>query len=270
MSQQIRFETPENIEVSYEVAGLGTRFTAWMLDQFLVTIIAFVLFFALLITGAAGDVVFDQLAESFDDVEPGTTPQLTPYLFGLFYLLYTLGGFVYFGLTELLMRGQTIGKRKLGVRVVQADGFALRPNSVLLRTVFRVADHIPPLWIVPVVSKHQQRLGDLVAGTVVVNDEPNEMSALREQLAGKRLSEAQFKFGKATLAKARPQDIDTIERLLERLPALSNADSEPLVARVVESLSERLNVELPEESSRVQFLQDFLAAEYHHEYRRLG
>ena len=70
MTEQIRFETPENIEVAYEVAGLGTRFTAWMLDQFLVTIVVIFAFFALLISGAAGDTVIEQEEESFEDNLP--------------------------------------------------------------------------------------------------------------------------------------------------------------------------------------------------------
>jgi uncharacterized RDD family membrane protein YckC len=270
MSEQIRFETPENIEVVYDVAGLGTRFTAWMLDQFLVTIVVIVLFFALLLTGAAGDTLFEQLSETVDDSEMGQPPQLTSYLVGFFYLLYSLGGFVYFALMELLMRGQTIGKRKLGLRVVQSDGFALRPGSIFLRTIFRVADHLPPLWIIPVVSTHHRRLGDFVAGTAVVIDDPDEMSELREQLSQQRPSEAQFRFSTASLAKVSNQDIETVERLLERYPSMQKSDSAPLLARVVDSLSKRLDVELPEESLRVQFLRDFLAAQYHQEYRRLG
>ena len=61
MSEQIHFETPENIEVAYEVSGLGTRFAAWMLDQFLISIVVFVAFFALLLTGAAGESIIEQL-----------------------------------------------------------------------------------------------------------------------------------------------------------------------------------------------------------------
>ena len=270
MDERIRFETPENIEVSYEAAGLGTRFTAWMIDQFLVTIITIALFIALLIVGVAGETVFEELADSLADTNPGEPPELTLYVVGFFYLVYSLGSFFYFGLTELLMRGQTIGKRKLGVRVVQADGFALRPGGVLVRTIFRAADHLPPMWVVPLVSQRSQRLGDLVAGTVVVTDDPEDISDLREQLSGKRLSEAQFQFTGTVLAKARPQDVETVERLLERLSGLRPIERATLLPRIVDSLCGRLGVERPTDADSVRFLQDFLAAEYHREYRRLG
>jgi uncharacterized RDD family membrane protein YckC len=51
---------------------------------------------------------------------------------------------------------------------VKADGFALDPMGVLIRTIFRLVDQIPFLWIVPVVSSRQQRFGDMAARTLVV------------------------------------------------------------------------------------------------------
>ena len=270
MSEQIRFETPENIEVAYEVAGLGTRFTAWMLDQFLISIVVILTFFAVLITGAAGETLVNELEKTFEEPEPGQPPRFTAYLIGFFYLLFSLGSFVYFAIAELCMRGQTIGKRKLGIRVVQTDGFSLRPSGVLLRTVFRVADHLPPLWLVPVVAPQHRRIGDWVAGTTVVVDEPDEMNSVREQVSQQRIADSKFKFPRAALLKAKPQDIETVERLLERLPNMNDQDAAPILKGVVQSLSNRLGVEAPEESDRAQFLKDFLAAQYYHEYRRLG
>ncbi|MEM6471010.1 MAG: RDD family protein [Planctomycetota bacterium] len=270
MSGQIRFETPENIEVAYEVAGLGTRFTAWMLDQFLIFIVVVFAFFALLISGAAGDALVEQLESTFEDTAPGQPPQFTTYLIGFFYLLFSLGSFIYFGFSELLMRGQTIGKRKLGIRVVQVDGFALRPASILVRTIFRVADHLPLLWIVPLVAGEHRRVGDWVAGTTVVVDDPDEMTSQREEISKERIAESEFKFPQVALSKARPQDLETVERLLKRLQGMGDHESGPLLETISSSLAKRLGVEAPEESKQAQFLKDFLAAHYYQEYRRLG
>ena len=193
MASRIRFETPENIQVGYDLAGLGSRFAAWVLDQCLVTFVVIVSFIALLITGEMGDSIVDDLAG-----EEGTTEgEIPAYVIGIFYLLYSVGSFFYFGLCELYMRGQTIGKRKLAIRVVQANGFELRPTSILLRTVFRVIDHLPPFWIVPFATDRQCRLGDLVAGTVVVSERPRELSPVRRTILERPSSEATFRFGNA-------------------------------------------------------------------------
>ena len=168
------------------------------------------------------------------------------------------------------MRGQTIGKRKLGIRVVQTDGFALRPPSVLIRTVFRVADHLPPLWVVPLAAGENRRIGDWAAGTTGVVDEPDEMTTQREEISKQRIAESQFKFPHAALAKATPRDLETVERLLKRLPEMDSSESGPLLNTISSSLAKRLGVDSPEESKQSQFLKDFLAAHYYQEYRRLG
>ena len=117
-----------------------------------------------------------------------------------------MGSFIYFGLSELLSRGQTLGKRLSGIRVVRIDGFALEPAGILVRNIFRVIDNLPPLWIVPLVSKKSQRFGDMVAGTVVVFDKPESISDLRLTLSQRPAGTAQFTFDAAMLKRARPQD----------------------------------------------------------------
>ncbi|MEM6692270.1 MAG: RDD family protein [Planctomycetota bacterium] len=270
MSERIRFETPENIEVSYDVAGLGTRFAAWVFDQFLVTIVVFISFFALLLTGIAGDFIAEQFKDSFDASPPGQPPQLTTYLIGFFYILFSLGSFVYFAICELVMRGQTFGKRKLGIRVIQADGFSLRPSSVLVRTVFRVADHLPVLWIIPFTTAQSRRIGDFVAGTIVVSDDAEELSPVRESVSKDRLAEAQFKFSNAALGNVTAKDIQTTERVLARVPDIGHAEAAKIMKSICDSLASRMNVEPPEDSASEQFLRDFLAAHYYVEHRRLG
>ncbi len=265
MSSHIRFETPENIEVSYDLAGLGSRFAAWSLDQLLVTLVVIVLIIALLITGAVGESIFDNIS----DVDQNGQTVLQAYVIGFLYLLFSLGSFFYFGLSELLMRGQTFGKRRLGLRVVQADGFELRPSSILLRSVFRVADHLPLLWIVPFVTDRNCRFGDLVAGTVVVSDRPSELSDVRREVLQDSPSESAFRFGNA-VSKLTAKDVDVMERVLQRLPSVTGSQKRSLLQSMVTPLAERIEMPLPDSEMHEQFLRDLLAAHYQREYRRLG
>lgn len=75
------------------------------------------------------------------------------------------------------LRGQTIGKRAMKIRVVRRDGTLLRPQHVAARNVLRLIDGLPGLPLVGALSmiisgpSRRQRLGDLAAGTIVVNSE---------------------------------------------------------------------------------------------------
>src|SRR5690606_25914091 len=93
-----------------------------------------------------------------------------PFAIGIAILIIGLGNFVYYALFELFMRGQTIGKRQVNIRVVKTNGFGLDAGSIIIRNLFRILDHVPVMWIVPFFLSKAQRLGDMVAGTVLIFD----------------------------------------------------------------------------------------------------
>lgn len=78
----------------------------------------------------------------------------------------------YFMVSELLWRGQTIGKKVLGLRVMDERGLKLRPAQVIVRNLVRIVDMLPVMYFAGgaccFLSKRCQRLGDLAAGTVVI------------------------------------------------------------------------------------------------------
>lgn len=91
-------------------------------------------------------------------------------LSGLPFVIYVVLVFAYYFLMEKAT-GQTIGKKVMGIKVVSLDG-ALTPQKVAIRTILRIIDGLPFLYLVGTVvaatsSKHQ-RVGDMAAGTTVV------------------------------------------------------------------------------------------------------
>jgi len=262
MGPGIQFETPENVQISYQLAGPGTRFIAWFTDTLLIGIVAVILFFTALIAGAAMDIA------SEDGL--GHSAHALWILGGLFWLAYSLGNLFYFRVCELLLRGQTIGKRSVKIRVVKADGFSLDPLAIFLRTIFRVIDHLPPMFIVPLMTKKCRRLGDLVAGTIVVSDEKTDLGTLREQLSSQRTVGNKFQFDATMLMRARPQDVTAIEKVLERWSNLSDQDRQSLIARMLPPLAARMQIECPPPADGFEFFRDFLAAEYRRQHRKLG
>lgn len=281
----IQFETPENVQLSYKPAGLGTRFLAWFVDGLIIFIGLLLLLFVVVIAGAASDSVLKSItdpmreaSEGFDPQDPESAQRIMLYLFGLWMLVWGLGSFFYFGISELCLRGQTLGKRASKIRVVKVDGFALDGVSILVRNVFRVVDHLPVLWIVPLLSARSQRFGDMIAGTIVVEDEPAKLAGPRHTLANRSAADARFRFDAGQLKKLRAEDVQAVEQLLERWTEISGDRREQFVSTIVYAICQRLDCEPPPSDagsdsvadSRRGFLEDLLAAEYRRQNRQLG
>lgn len=125
-------------------------------------------------------------------------------------------------LTEWLWRGQTVGKRLMRLRVVDARGLRLEPSQVIVRNLMRFIDFLPGLYLVGgiacVLSRHRQRLGDLAAGTVVVRTPKVARPDLDQLLGGKYNSLAESRHLAARLRqKVTPETAHVaLEALLRR------------------------------------------------------
>ncbi|TDN37789.1 RDD family protein [Hymenobacter sp. UV11] len=158
----IRIHTTQNVTLEYEVASLGDRIVATLID-----------YFVLLAWGVLWGVLFTSVASR--NHESGTTDWgsaagivaiviitiiLAPYL-------------LYFLLSEIFFNGQTIGKKARDLRVVRLDGTAPRVGDYLLRWLLRLVDFGFGGGIVAVVAiaagGKGQRLGDMAAGTSVIS-----------------------------------------------------------------------------------------------------
>ncbi|MGH2663908.1 MAG: RDD family protein [Actinomycetota bacterium] len=145
------FVTPEAVMLEADLAGLGSRFMAALLD-------AVIQFGAILITGAVYAATQSEAA-------------LIVYLVTAFLMV-----FGYPIVLETATRGKTVGKLAAGIRVVRTDGQPVTFPVVLVRNLLRLVDILPAAYAMGVVAilvtKRGQRLGDLAAGTVMVYDVP--------------------------------------------------------------------------------------------------
>ena len=163
LERKIVVRTPENLEVSYELAGAGTRAAAYTIDVILMMLVLNI-FQGLIVA------IVSPLPEEF-----------RPYIIAVLGILSFVYFNAYFMAFELLWAGQSPGKRIVGIRVVKTGGFALRFPDTLLRNLLRAVDFIPLFYGVGLLSlllTHRcQRLGDIVAGTLVVYQEGNSKEA---------------------------------------------------------------------------------------------
>lgn len=278
MSQSIDFETPENVRLSYRAAGLGSRFVAWFVDNIFVTLVMILIAIIFIVIAIAADSTIDvwikEVLDSSIDEDAMTEEQIGlqigMILLGIFYVIWGLGSFIYYFLTELLMRGQTPGKKMMQMRVIKSDGFSLDAGSIFIRNLFRPVDQFPLLWVVPLVSTNSKRFGDMVGGTIVVSTAEQLMSPLREELLKRKRGDETFRFLGTTLERLTDTDMKSLEEFCERMGDLKRDRRQSLLAVMVPSLAIKLNVDEPPAEEREDFLLDLLTAEYRRQERRLG
>lgn len=91
--------------------------------------------------------------------------------------------------TEWFWRGQTLGKRLLSLRVLDAEGLRLQPSQVILRNLLRAVDILPGFYLLGglaiLFSRRSQRLGDLAANTIVIRTRRPAEPDLEQLLAGR-------------------------------------------------------------------------------------
>jgi uncharacterized RDD family membrane protein YckC len=188
VNSELRVRTPEGIIFSYKLAGPIARCMAWGID--LVVIIAIFL--------GVNRIV--QIASIF-------SPDLAAGISIVGYFAVSIG---YGVVTEWALRGQTIGKRFLRLRVMDANGLRLQFHQVLMRNLLRFADLLPACYLVGgmacLLSKRAQRLGDLAANTIVVHNPKYAEPDLDKLLAGKFNSLRQYPHLEARLRQRASPD----------------------------------------------------------------
>lgn len=156
MSREITIVTPEHVELTFELAGIGSRFIAMLLDTLLLVLATIVIVLAAIGT---------------TNIEKQINSPQTWVIAVLIFILFSLwqGYFLFF---ESTRNGQTPGKKTAGIRVIRDTGHPLDFRSALLRNVMRAVDGLPGIYGVGFVSiflsPQYRRLGDYVAGTLVV------------------------------------------------------------------------------------------------------
>lgn len=152
-------KTPEGVVFAQTLAGPVTRFLAWIVDF----LCASVLIIALNLIVRFTAIVSSEFASALSII---------------FYFTISVG---YAMTLEWLWRGQTIGKRVMRLRVVDAEGMRLQFSQIAIRNLLRIVDLLPGLYLVggvaTMLTRKAQRLGDIAANTVVIRipkiNEPN-------------------------------------------------------------------------------------------------
>jgi uncharacterized RDD family membrane protein YckC len=242
-----RFDTPERVEVAYDLAGLGSRFVAALVDGLLMGLLL-VLFFVAGALGLAfvGATLADLAGESLD----------SPTMLALIAVAAVIATFVvlwgYHVFFEMVWHGQTPGKRAMGLRVIKEGGYPVDLAASAIRNLVRVVDYLPWSYvlgaIVMFLDGRSRRLGDIAAGTLVVKE--------RRTLAIGALSLDPALLSAATADDGQPlpdprrltSDDQTLLRdYFQRRQMLAPPAAEALAGQLARALAARLGHDLGDE-----------------------
>lgn len=247
-ADQLNIDTPEQVELHFSIAGIGSRFVAVLIDHILqlafYIVAAFV--FAFLLSGSLGDKL-DMLSKWF----------LAAFIALNFCLIWG-----YFALFEAFWHGQTPGKHIMKLRVIKDSGRQITLFEALSRNLLRFVDYLPGLYLVGVITmlcnKRHQRLGDLTAGTLVIHErsdeqpllagrgtsffprpEPSAYDPVQPQALNAVVLPAD------AVAKLSPEDLVVIEAFFARALDLSLATRAQIAHRIAAQMAAKMGIPLP-------------------------
>jgi uncharacterized RDD family membrane protein YckC len=215
-------EIPENVRLGFRLAGPGTRLGAYLLD--------------LGVRGAALYVLVSGLSLVLIPFANTGLP-VGVYLVVAFLLEWGYGCFF-----ETWWSGQTPGKRAFGLRVIKTEGYAIGFYEAMIRNLLRAADFVPLFYaagfLTAVLSPRLQRIGDLVAGTMVVRE---RKPSLGGELEG--ISDYPPLAPEAFRHRYRPSEksLEVIESLFRRRFDLAPSRLDEIAFILAEPLSKRLD-----------------------------
>jgi uncharacterized RDD family membrane protein YckC len=218
-------ETPEYVRFRYRTAGPTRRLAAYVIDLFVRVALVMVAVVAL---------GFSSVLSAKDLTEAAS---------GVILVLLFVVEWGYYLLCETLWDGKTPGKHALSLRVVKEEGYPIRFVDSLLRNLLRAADFLPTCYAIGAVAmatdRRFRRLGDRVAGTMVIVEERRQVAA--PVLLNPPPTPAEIE-GFAQRPRLSSVELEALELFLRRRATLGPARGDELADMIAPSYAKRFGV----------------------------
>lgn len=245
---RITLQTPESVELEFTLAGIGNRAYALLVDYIVLGLIQIGYFIVWAIISIQLLEVIENFAGSNNSLELWL---LAIQLLVSFFIY--VGYFVFF---EALWQGQTPGKRFVKIRVIRDDGRPVRLQQSTLRALLRPVDDFFSLGVFLIaLSRQEKRLGDWVAGTLVIQEEQPVNSATFP-VSDKAQGLANQLQIEADLSRMLPEDFAVIREYLQRRDAMIPQARVELSRQLANQIKEVIALEkVPKEVTANLFLE---------------
>jgi uncharacterized RDD family membrane protein YckC len=267
-ADQLNIETPEQVDLRFPIAGIGSRFLAILADTILQFFVLFVMWLVFFLILSAAPKTGPSIAS---DISSTAAKWIVAGIVLFFFLLY----WGYFSLFEAFWNGQTPGKRLLKIRVIKDSGRQITLFEALARNLLRVIDSLPSFYLVGVITMlcnlEQKRLGDLVAGTIVVHERTDEQPLLShssrtftaslypQPLETPRQPEAPLVPADA-ISRLDANDLNVIDTFFSRALDLDLDKRAEIAGRMAQRMSEKMQVPLPADTPPERVLESIAHA----------
>ena len=244
---EIRLRTPESVELEFPLSGIGSRAYALFVDYTLLSLaIAGFLFL--------WSIVSYQMVQYFPSA-PGLGSWLIAIPVLMCFVIF-VGYFVFF---ETLWQGQTPGKRLAQIRVIRDDGRPIALPQATLRSLLRTFDDLSFFmvgFLLIAVGKKEKRLGDWVAGTVVIQEQRSKPGTIQVLDEAKARQVADSLREEQDISRLLPDDFAVVREYLRRRSKLSNHARATVSLRLAQQVQQRLGMDgLPFNMSPNSFLE---------------
>jgi uncharacterized RDD family membrane protein YckC len=223
---QLTIETPEQVELEFHIAGIGSRFMAFAIDSLYQLLAYLVLLLIMAFAGSTIGSILGKLGENW----------AIAIVIILGFCLY----WGYFAFFEAIWKGQTPGKRSVGIRVVKDSGRAINTFEAISRNLLRSVDQLPGIYVFGLismaVSKENRRIGDYVAGTLVVHERTGEQ--IDPALQDLRPSESPL----LATDKLTAKDLELMETFLHRRLSLEVDVRYNMAAQIATFVAQKIGV----------------------------
>jgi uncharacterized RDD family membrane protein YckC len=227
--EKLIIETPEQTSIEFPLAGIGSRFLAVLIDSLIQGAVVLVL--GLILVGVGFGIGGAGLLRS---------PVASVWIVAILIFVYFLLMYGYFAVFESIWNGQTPGKRLTHIRVIKDSGQPITAIDAVGRNLLRIIDQLPFAYGIGVVcawiSPQSKRLGDYVAGTVVVHEKPFETVAPQWNAPAQA---AAHQYGANRLT---PEEIALVETFLSRRGALDAGVRYDTAAGIVRRIESKLTL----------------------------
>jgi uncharacterized RDD family membrane protein YckC len=263
---QLNIDTPELVAIELPLAGVGSRFIGILIDYLIWGVFLFLLFLLALIIVPA--------LHMFGGVSAN-------WAIGVFFLILFVLHWGYFSLFEAFNNGRTPGKHVAKIRVIHQSGRGISFLESLARNLVRFVDYLPSFYAIGVIamfsSKRHQRLGDMVAGTLVVRDkivdQPHWNVSASRTITGPALTTNSpippphlgLVLPASALAKLSANDLEVLEGFFSRRLDMDLTTRAALASRIAGAICAKSGLEVPQGSSVETFLEAVA-----HQLRELG
>lgn len=240
----VDINTPEFVSIQFQIAGLGSRSAAFIIDQLLLmtfNILSVILLFFVLDGMSKMEFIFI-----------GNSLPIAITIIALF-----LVNWGYFFVFEFFSGGRTLGKKLMGIRVIQENGHSITLLSSFIRNLIRIIDSLPTAYFLGIImiffhSKHK-RLGDLVAGTIVVHERKakrkKKQSPLEKEIESRGLSKGDLTIDEWTLKSLGMKEWKLVNTYASRFLQIPLTERNQLTEQISELLLPKIGLDLTGKST---------------------